>query len=605
MTAFVPAIRPLKYFGVRYDNSSSRTLAKNNIALQAMADWATTEVTANKHPQVIVEPREICFSTTIVFHGTQGGSLSLTSQIPSGGHPFDVPAARFTWHGANDGTMFFYEQMNKALIDGIELNGNNVAGILLNLSATKYGDPTTLKATSSVRVRSSRFCFVRPGVDGNVCVSLGTDPALTGGNTYQQSEVSFQNCDFIGESPGAPGFDWSNLKAACWRTQSGGNCKNFSLMDCQFAFARYAVDWAASSGDLFISNLNNADCQTMLRQHDSQSVVMGGDNETGDTPDFKLLEGSGGGGITSCTLDGLQAFVFLEGSTGLMIDWGGQLQISGCTLSNMNTSVHGGIVGNPWNMHVTSGVRSFGNAFMCANGNASPAGTYAKFVDGSNNPYAPIPGSSFYTYGGPSPVTSQADKFTTDLSSGGLAYCKDFSSQDVGPRKLYTKQGINLALPGTTSGGNASLIVDEGRVGRAWFRYTYPYTAFQTSITTADLQIGTFQQNQRIYQMRANVTTPFAGTAGTLNLRAGYNVTGDDRIFQDKDVKTAAVIIGDDPADLNSGAGGLGTAAALHSGLNPGPSAQWTLALRLTSGSGALSGLNAGSVTFEIEMELL
>lgn len=375
-------------FGVVADGGTDDTSA-----IQDALDFGFDEVSAGR-PCVLQFPiGTMKVSSTLLWRGNSAAAPTILGAAPVG---FDRVASTFAWYGANNGVVLFAQSANKGVIQNITFDGRDTGGILMHLSASTYADPAILAATSGIRVLRCGFSSCKPGVSGNGCIALGTDPALTGGLTYQQSEVVFRDCWFIGESVGAAGFSWAGLAAYGIKTLSNGNCKNFAVYDCTFNVCETAINWTAGSGDFVLVNFNGGNCQKAVRQSDGHLIILGGDFECADVTDFCFLYGSGGGGDCCADIRSMEAFGYQAGAVGTMIEWGGSLSLTNCSFGNQNHSVSGNpSIPNPFKM-IGSGVASAPAGITSTGCWFQGAVDYAPFYDGSGNWMAPVAGQ----YGG-------------------------------------------------------------------------------------------------------------------------------------------------------------------------------------------------------------
>jgi hypothetical protein len=139
-----------------------------------------------------------------------------------------------------------------------------------------------------------------------------------------------------------------------------------------------------------------------------------------------------------------------------------------------------------------------------------------------------------------------------------------------------------------------------GLHARGSYKVTVDFTAFQAAALTTDVTLATLPAKAKLLSVIADTTVAFAGPAGTLALTCGKTAGGAE-FLASHDVKTAAVTKGLADADLG---GSLNRANAIQGGHTASWSATTPLQCRLTSGTGNLSGLTAGSVTFYITVEL-
>lgn len=381
-------------FGVAADGATDDT-----VAVQAALDFGYAEIVANRPCELVFPPGDIKISTTLLWRGNASSAPALRGAVPTG-VSFNGCNTRFLWYGSANGVMFFAQQANRGVLQDLCFDGRSIAGIIAHLSASTYADPAILAATSGIRVLRCAFKHAKIATVGNGCVALGTDPALTGGDEFQQSEVVFRDCAFVGEDNGAGGFTYAGMKAYGVKTLSSGNCKNFAIYDSSFTTCNVALDWTNASGSFVVTNFNAGNVRTALASGGGQLSVIGGDIECADVDDFMLLFGTGGAIVgVSALIEGLQAVGYMAGALGTFVSWGGQLELKYNFFSNNNYSVSGNPdIVNPYKLICGStaasrlSVLSEGNWYQ----GCGLSVAFAPFFDGSGNALAPVRG----VYGG-------------------------------------------------------------------------------------------------------------------------------------------------------------------------------------------------------------
>lgn len=581
--------RSLEEFGAVGDG-----VADDTAAWQDALDWGFSEVEASHVPRLMVPPLAYAISDTLVWRGNSAQAVSIIGQLHRA-DGYDDLHPRLLWYGSDNATMMYAEAANAGLIRDLVFLGRNKAGILLHLAASSFADPAILKATNGIRLQHVKFKGVKIATTGNGCVAVGTDPALTGGDTFQQSDVAFEHCYFIGEDTGAPGFTYAGMKAYGVRMLSGGNCKLLSFFRPNFGTCNYALDLENSSGPITVEILQVGDCRFAIRHNSGALLVNGGDIECSHVDDFRLLVGSGGVG-GSAILRGLEVAGYMSGAVGTLLEGGGHVTIEDCYLCNNNYSVSGDSdFPNPFKVfsNAVPGITNYGSFTSKRNwyrNCGTAARPYIPIYDGSANDCAPVDGA----YGATVELAISSEHDTGGPTTGSLIPFRSFDSRK---KKLWQLE-LNALMPVTAVAVGTTAY--EAQVRRATTKVTLPYTAFQAAAVTKDISLGTFAPGTYLRKVRAEVTTAFAGTAGTLQLKCGIGA-GDGKVWGNKDVKSGVVSIGDAAADYAT-ATGMGDELAL--GYCPDKAATYILSTRLTSGSGNLSGLNAGSVTFYLEYEL-
>lgn len=202
------------------------------------------------------------------------------------------------------------------------------------------------------------------------------------------------------------------------------------------------------------------------------------------------------------------------------------------------------------------------------------------FYDGSGNPMGP------YNY----PLTSgQIPNYSSEGD-----YC------DSGDLPAVKGQQSILLAGVTIDGLTAGQVVNHvGRQDSGWNSVTIPYTEFQTAALTKILSSLNIMPSMMVTKCFAKVTVPFAGPAGTLQLKVGITSGGNELLLA-LDCKTAVVLAGTADSDLGSG---LARATAVQGGAIASGAAATNLFVTLTSSSGNLSSLTFGSVTISLKTE--
>jgi hypothetical protein len=141
----------------------------------------------------------------------------------------------------------------------------------------------------------------------------------------------------------------------------------------------------------------------------------------------------------------------------------------------------------------------------------------------------------------------------------------------------------------------------------AVFNLSIAKEAWVAAATTQSIALGTFPAKCRILSVIVDVTTKFAGLAGTIQLQLGKTVGGTEYIVA-FDAKTAIYTSGLLDADLGTS---INRANAVQGGDIPNWSTTTSLSLTLTSGSGNIgdgvttTNLTTGAVTVVVTYEIL
>lgn len=466
--------RSLEEFGVVAGSTSDAVLNANTAGIQDALDWGLNEVIAGRASCITSIPGDVGINATLVWRGNSATSPAIVGPHPVG-MSSDFGYSRFTWYGADGGLMMYGERTNCALMNGVSFNGRSVAGCLLQLAASLFASPTTLAAASGVRIKNCLFQKVKMATVGNACVKLGTDPAYTGGQTWQLSDARFDNCTFFAENA-ANGGDFAAMKAGGVKQLQGGNCKLFSYNYCQWGSCDIALDVYASSGPLnvFIAEMSNV--RTAFKHASGALRVIGADIECSDVDDFRLLSGGTTVGGTA-HLSGVECAAFMAGAVGTLVEYGGTATLSDCSLlRNLNHSVSGDPdVPNPYKMVVHSGANGTPGSFRSQrNWYHGAVGPYLPAYDGSGNDLAPIPHSA---YGGENAlrVSSQGDLGGCATVAHPAIQLADFDSADTthysahynGPVsfKHYTWSDTNASITIAAADNAQLLLVDATATG--------------------------------------------------------------------------------------------------------------------------------------------
>lgn len=161
--------------------------------------------------------------------------------------------------------------------------------------------------------------------------------------------------------------------------------------------------------------------------------------------------------------------------------------------------------------------------------------------------------------------------------------------------QLGASCSITGISPGVNVNMNGGFI---GRLGDTWARIIIPFATLQAGALTKDLAILAVPAASQITKAIAQVTTAFTGPAGPLNFILGTTVGGAELL---------ASFSASSIADFGLVNADMGTALAPAALVQGGDYAFWAaggfIRLRLTSGSGNLSGLTAGSLRLFIKTD--
>ena len=413
-------------------------------------------------------------------------------------------------------------------------------------------------------------CTMFPGLatgslTGGVPVGLFT-VGLYCGNTFstftpQISEVQIGDCTFssTGGTGGAGVF-----------IQGGGNTCNYRVDRNAFVGFQYSVIYF---GGPTLTMVGNASGNTTIAEVNATFVEI--HSWECESPGAALLVGTGNyATVTNCRYN-----TTTLPADGYAIKFG----VGNLTLINNSFAAPGdgsvvkiqagGAPTTTTGGNISYQVTSIGNYY----GNAGTA--IPVFYDGSNNP---LHWSNDFA----------SARKTRLLSVGDYG---DFGQMFATIGQLSSIQG-GVCLQATVAGAAVNQI---NEIGTTTTCITVPFTSFKTGSLANQVTLFDIMPKTQIVSVVADVTTPFAGTAGTLTLTMDSAGTGD--LLTAFDCKTAAIQKG-------LAATELGTALTAAAHLPPGgyfPS--WTLetfvSATMTSSSGNLSGLTAGSVSFYITVK--
>lgn len=159
-----------------------------------------------------------------------------------------------------------------------------------------------------------------------------------------------------------------------------------------------------------------------------------------------------------------------------------------------------------------------------------------------------------------------------------------------------------LNIPGqvTLASGTGITVHEDGDVRDVLYKITTAFGAWSAAALTKDITLATLPAKAVLCGIFADTTQAYAGVAGTIALTVGISAGGAELVVS-HDVKSGVVTKGLADADLGTS---INRANAVQAGLTKFSGTQ-TISARITSGSGNLSGLNAGSTTFYILVRIM
>lgn len=590
-----PEARTLRYFGVKMDSTSDPSIAANNAALADANEWAFDLISNQHRPAcLLVPPGNLAFAETFLLQGTQGGAPSLVSEFEGEPAP-NLPQSTLAWYGDPNAEMLYLEQCNEMLIRGLQLDARSIAGRALRIAANAFGVvPTVLRASNAIRIKSCRFQAVKIQTDGNACVAIGTRPEDTpsGTDTWQASDVVFQNCYFVGENPGASGFDFAAMKAGGVKMLAPGNCKNFEFHRCDWNYCDNAIDAPTLSGYVLVTGFGAADVRCMFNQGGGQLVALGGDVECGHVDQSRLLLQ---GQYSTTHIEGVEFQANMGASNPKAFEAAGLLSLRHVTMGHQPIGGDGTYQPFKVTHSQLAGYEDGGGMLVvegCTfNACGSKAHRYPPIEDASGNDLTP---ASQYARNAALRLYCRGN-FGTD---------SDFGHGST-PTWLYDIQGTPLRLPNLmpyqnahTAGGAAAGPNYEGNVVEGCYSQTFDFNDVKTAAggSTASMQLvqalGT--QGFRVTDVFAQIVTPFAGRA--LTLKVSHVDDGSTSLLQEVDLTQAADtwlgVVDSERGDILQ----PGNPSYNSKGLHWAEADTNAIYLRFT-GDGALSGLSAGKLT--------
>lgn len=188
---------------------------------------------------------------------------------------------------------------------------------------------------------------------------------------------------------------------------------------------------------------------------------------------------------------------------------------------------------------------------------------------------------------------AEADLLRADLSEPALQSLGNALTRVGNPPTLIDLDpGVTLVSNPLTHGG--------------WTKILIPPEVWIDSTGAQELTVGTIPAKCRVAGCYLDVTTKYAGLAGTIEVEVGHD-TDPNYFIVSADVKTAAVTLGIADADLGVG---LVNASAVQGVAIPSWSVTKDLTITLTSGTGDLgddevTNLTTGTAYLLIKLEQL
>lgn len=578
--------RDASEFGVVVNGpTDSASLTANTTACQAALTWAYSTLSSTGVVTRLLWPAgKINHNGTLLLRGTGAACPAIIGGV-QGGKSFDGNSTCFVWYGASGGTQLFVQSGNNGVMEDIGFDGRSLAKYNVEYSATTLANRSVQAATSGFNTRRCAFLHVQ-NVTGAACMAIGTDPTLTGGSTYQFSEGVWENIYCNPLNPGAPGFDASNMLAAAWKSQCGGNCKNFTLSNFSVVFAGTLVDWGAASGALVLRQMVGSTIACSLIAGSGDVEWAGGDIENDSTvTDFKLIYGTPG--LGGAAIRGVQVSVTLATVGGIktMTNYGGPLHLSDNIL---------GASGAAFLCRVGKVFESRRNHFDSCGSTDSP---WAPFVDGSGNEI--LGGFGFGRMEptlGDRHVLSEGD---TGGVSGSPIYFRD--------TKTALDEFVQLKpiLNGYITGAMRTAPRCEGQHVRGHSVYYLDYrdVIAAASGSTSHAIFLKLRRDAALKKLWAEIVTPFAGVA---SCTLGFDLvdgSNDQKLMTPQDpTQAAGTYMGKDLSQrghiFTPGDGAYDPDGAYFTTSSTDNAGSWYF-----SGGSALSGLTAGLIRIHVLTE--
>jgi hypothetical protein len=480
-----------------------------------------------------------------------------------------------TWTGAAGGTLIHFRGVNGSLVRNLQFNGGNLADVCFWASEYYWG-PATYDGVSQI---GSSGLFFENCYFGNPRAATTATPFAVGMDNgvtsqLQASEYRWYNCSFNGNGQG-PGL------AGC-HIRSNGNTKNFTFDRCVFADVDFGVYQPGGSG---VTTVRECSFSNIGYNQDGCAVKMGSGNQL-RVEDIQLENGNSYNGID------YRARIVSTANQLVCVVSGGY-----CS-GKMPADDYGMVLGGPSVVHGFSferNTRVGSNVIKLA----STSGLDMRSCDFAYNTTAI---KNVPVYDGSNNHLVDSDVYRSQVLSAGLTAFGNLSGLQ-GSTHNTTLPDVQMKRPGVVHGAlwvdtadgvdaNVSIQDEDGRL-----RATIPYTAFQTAAPTKTVTLSfTNPAGNVIEKVRSRIVTPFAGTAGTLNLEVGTEDSINEFLLSHSMTAAAGTVKGNANADLG---------ASLASGTRPCPegkefTASKRIQVKLTSSSGNLSGLTAGSVVITI-----
>jgi hypothetical protein len=514
---------------------------------------------------------------SFTIEGEDGGTLGVTSGT----------VLKYT--GASGGTGLHGSGWGSVRFRHVNFDGNSLASKVVHVDSVK-ADGITFSASFDVEFQHCGFFKLKTSDTNAVCLALGSTGAA--GLNAQVSEIRAISCLFRGNEFSDGGNPWG----AGFKNLTGGNCKNFWAVGCQFYCLDTGIYVSGSGGSVGTSSWNYfGSVRTCVNSSVMQMdvVACGAECEsiTGGARFINSTTTNAPGALTvrNCYV----AIVAPSDDLGIIAN-GGHLTLEGNHLWNKRTSDYA----HPFK------VQAWSHRTSIAEGATQPGSVVSRgnFYYGVAEPavgfqaYAPIydpGGSSFFTDSNGMRSTGVRAESVGDYSIGASGI--NFALMDCLPQAEVRANALTWPLPAReTGGGIASRARSTAKVNFA------DLVNAIASGTAATLQISTIPKGWRVVGLVVaadNFTAPsMTSMTFTLGTPSSASVLMTSKSVHGISANTRFGLV---DADLGTG---LARATAVQGGFLADMDNDVNLNIVLTSDVN-LHTLTAGELRFSILME--
>ena len=512
-------------------------------------------------------------SSTLNYYGNYSFALYLLGELRD---PNSVGSV-LKWTGAAGGTMLKMHGASLSVVRDMSFDGSSNAARLIKVQPWKNN--ANVLVTGGTHCAFERLHLSQIEASGE-CLSFGDESADA--NTYQCDQMEINYCTFAGYVAGKA----TETAGTAIKVYDGGNTKNFRVRGGVATHLDCIVDWAYSSGALWVESVMAAEIA------EDCFIVGGGGAATivgcaieGGPYDTRFLTGTPGTNGARATLIGNSVVLSAPDDDGVVF-WRGNL-----TLLN-NEFINDRVPG-------TSVAKILIDA-TAANGAVTAIGNH--FDNLTVGEFPPIYDTGGNNLVGIDPVNSYAQQASVqcsvvalnntggDWNAGALVKLRDV----FGRAPAVTCAQPALIPTTVTKGAQGEL-----NIGRT--KLTIPYTSVQTAGLTNTIQVLTFIPKTRIKSLVMDPSTVFAGTAGAVTAKIG-STSGGDEYMLSATVSAGGAVKGLADGDLGTL---LVRANVVQGGYVPSWAGAGGLYVTFTSASGNLSGLTAGALDIYLELEAI